>query len=48
MDEWILESIANLGFPIFMCVFLILKFDKTVNKLEDTVNRLIEKLDLKD
>lgn len=46
MDEWI-QMVANIGFPIAMCVYLMTRFEKTINKHTEAIESLIEYLKLK-
>ena len=43
--DQIITIIGSLGFPIAMCIFLMLKFDKTLTTLDDRILSLSVRLD---
>ena len=40
--ELIKDGIASLGFPIFVAVYLLIHMKKTLKKLTDSIDNLIE------
>lgn len=43
--QQIISIIGSLGFPVAMCIFLIVKFDKTLENLNDRILSLSVRLD---
>lgn len=41
----IMTLVGSYAFPIVMCVFLVVKFDKTLNSLDDRILSLSVRLD---
>ncbi|MGM0199738.1 YvrJ family protein [Enterococcus sp. DIV1314a] len=41
MTEDIISQIANLGFPIFVALFMLLRLENTLQKFNDTMNQLL-------
>ena len=37
--DWF-QSISNLGFPIAMCIYLVIRGEKLINKNTEAVNQL--------
>lgn len=42
--ENIISSISNVGFPVVLSVFLLLRFEKKIDELTKTINELVVKL----
>ncbi|WAM31617.1 YvrJ family protein [Caldicellulosiruptor naganoensis] len=40
----IITNIANIGFPIVLCVYLLTRFESKIDKLSDTIDKLSEKI----
>jgi len=40
IEQFIVDNIATIGFPIVMVFYLMFKFEKTLNKNTDAVNNL--------
>lgn len=47
-DNIFIDLVANVGFPIFMCIYLMRNFNKTVKELTESVNKLLDRIDRKD
>lgn len=43
--QQLISIIGSLGFPVAMCIFLIVKFDKTLENLNDRILSLSVRLD---
>ena len=43
--QQLITVIGSLGFPIAMCIFLMVKFDKTLENLNDRILSLSVRLD---
>lgn len=41
MTEELISQIANLGFPIFVALFMLLRLETTLQKFTDTMNQLL-------
>lgn len=41
----VMTLVGSYAFPIVMCVFLVVKFDKTLNSLDDRILSLSVRLD---
>lgn len=41
MEEFLRASLEHFSFPEIMCLFLLFKMDKSLNQLNDTINRLV-------
>ncbi len=51
MDSTIFQSIANLGFPIAITLFLLIRMESKIETLSNSINKLtltIEKMEFKD
>lgn len=51
MDSTIFQSIANLGFPIAITLFLLIRMESKIETLSNSINQLtmtIEKMEFKD
>ena len=42
--EEIVELITNLGFPIFMCLYFILRFEKILKSNTEAIQALLKKI----
>ena len=42
--ENIISSISNVGFPVVLSVFLLLRFEKKIDELTEAINELVVKL----
>ena len=42
--ENIISSISNVGFPVILSVFLLLRFEKKIDELTKAINELVVKL----
>lgn len=42
--ENIISSISNVGFPVVLSVFLLLRFEKKIDELKKAINELVVKL----
>ena len=42
--ENIISSISNVGFPVVLSVFLLLRFEKKIDELPKAINELVVKL----
>ena len=42
--ENIISNISNVGFPVVLSVFLLLRFEKKIDELTKTINELVVKL----
>ncbi|KMT22319.1 YvrJ family protein [Clostridium cylindrosporum] len=40
LDENLINTIANIGFPIVVCTYLLTKLDKRLEVLTDTITKL--------
>lgn len=40
----IITNIANIGFPIVLCIYLLTRFESKIDKLSDTIDKLSEKI----
>mgnify|MGYP001426137962 CR=1 FL=1 len=43
--ESILQAISNVGFPIFMAIYLAMRVETTIKELTQAITKLIERLD---
>jgi len=43
MSDWLM-AISNVGFPITMCFYLMLRFEKVLGKMTEAIDRLREKI----
>ena len=41
MTEELISQIANLGFPIFVALFMLLRLENTLQKFNDTMHELL-------
>jgi len=41
LTEDLISQIANLGFPIFVALFMLLRLENTLQKFTDTMNQLL-------
>lgn len=51
MDSIIFQSIANLGFPIAITLYLLIRMESKIETLSNSINKLtltIEKMEFKD
>lgn len=51
MDSTIFQSIANLGFPIAITLYLLIRMESKIETLSNSINQLtltIEKMEFKD
>ncbi len=51
MDSTIFQSIANLGFPIAITLYLLIRMESKIETLSNSINKLtltIEKMEFKD
>lgn len=42
-ENYIVEFISNVGFPIFISLFLLLKIEKVIKSNTEAINELIKK-----
>lgn len=43
MEEWA-SFIGNVGFPVFMTVYLLVRLDKTIGKMMETLEELKQQI----
>jgi len=40
----LIANIANIGFPIVLCIYLLTRFESKIDKLSDSIDKLSEKI----
>ena len=48
MELFILEAIKNVGFPIFVAVYLLWKIGKKMDRLSDRIDKLLDNMENKE
>lgn len=48
MELFILDAVKNVGFPIFVAVYLLWKIGKKMDRLSDRIDRLLDNMENKD
>ncbi|MCI5997058.1 MAG: YvrJ family protein [Peptoniphilaceae bacterium] len=42
--ENIVANISNVGFPVVLCIFLLLRFEKKIDELTKAITELVTKI----
>ncbi|WPX08807.1 YvrJ family protein [Anaerocellum danielii] len=40
----LIANIANIGFPIVLCIYLLTRFESKIDKLTESIDKLSEKI----
>ena len=48
MELFILDAIKNVGFPIFVAIYLLFKIGKKMDRLSNRIDKLLDNMENKD